>query len=126
MSSRAELPTLAHPTFELRKCTLSTLCACSAPAAVACSRLELLDREEDGVDGEATLALTTSISVTTTAATRPNWRIERIMAPTVITVVAGPVALAQLTRKAVKAACQTCIPSTWDRRAPLSAKPGRH
>jgi len=75
MSSRAQLPTLAHPTFGLRKYTLSTLGACSASVTVACSRLKLPGREEDGVDGEATLALAASISVTATVAITPSLRV---------------------------------------------------
>jgi hypothetical protein len=61
MSSRAELPTLAQPTFEFRKYTPSTSCACAAVVKVC------------GVD-EATLGLAASISVMATAATRPNRR----------------------------------------------------
>src|SRR5208283_3426451 len=73
MSSGLELSSLAHPTFGLRKYTLSTLCASSASAVVASSRLKLPGREEDRVNGEAALALAASISVMAIAAIAPSF-----------------------------------------------------
>jgi hypothetical protein len=75
------------------------------------------------VTDEATLGLAARIDVMATAATAPILRTERIMAPTVVTVVAGSDVRAPDDHEDLTAIRSTCILCAWGRREFAAGSP---